>query len=302
MRLSSLVVAALVLLLGPQSVAFAQVPKSTVDFDRSVGFSVPRNITVYPAVEGNDVVFLVPNGLQIALKPNGAPRVGLTHTGIGRGGDLILRLGPTIDGVPIQEIVSDLKVQYPALRFAVPGPKSSRFEIAGAGLPPQSLPGHLTGDPMAGDFVYAVRLSPLSVRVLLTPRSYQMAVFAISIQYDLRGMSRDSAGNLALETRNFRMSMAMEGFCALSPESVLNASSGVNGCVHPKYSRNLVKQIQLRLREHGTDPGPVDGSYGLKTELAIRKLESQNRLPVDGIPSPELLEFLLPLTVKSAKK
>jgi hypothetical protein len=221
---------------------------------------------------------------------------------MGRGGDLILRLSPTIDGVPIQEIVNDLKVQYPSLRFAVPGPKSSHFDIAGAGSPQLSIPSHLTGDPMAGDFVYAVHLTPLSLRVLLTPRSYQMAVFAISIQYDLRGMSRDSAGNLALETRNFRISMAMEGFCAVSPQLVLNALSGVNGCVYPKYPRNLIKQMQVQLRDHGSDPGAIDGSFGQKTELAIRKVQRENRLPVDGIPSAELLEFLLPVPAKSAKK
>lgn len=299
MRITS-VIPCLGLLLASRS--FSEVPKSVVDFDRSVGFSVPRNITVYPAADGNDMVFLMPNGLQEARNAEGAPRFGLTHTGLGRGGDLILRLTPTIDGIPIQEIVADLKTKYPNLRFAFPGPKSSRFEITGAGLVPEPKPMIATGDALAGDFVYAVRLPPLTVRVLLTPRSYLMAVFAISMQYEVRGMARDAQGTPALETRTFRMSLGMEGFCALWPQLVLNASTGVNGCINPRYDGRLVKQIQVRLREHGGDPGPEDGAFGPNTERAIRKFERDNRLPVDGIPTPELLEFLLPPPSTAKKK
>jgi peptidoglycan hydrolase-like protein with peptidoglycan-binding domain len=94
----------------------------------------------------------------------------------------------------------------------------------------------------------------------------------------------------------------MEGFCALSPLTVLNASSGRNGCIHPQYDHNLVRQIQQHLREHAVQPGGVDGAFGPKTESAIRKFERDNQLPVDGIPSPELLEFLLPAVGPPKKK
>jgi hypothetical protein len=280
----------------------AQVPKGVVDFDRSVGFSEPRNVVVYPAVDGNDLVFLIPNGLQVARRSDGTPRMGLTHTGVGRGGNLVVELTPTIDGVPVQEIVSDLKTQYPTLHFAVPGPKSSRFEIGGPGVPTGSVPVRSTGDPMAGNFVYSVRLEPLAVRVLLIPHSYRMAVFAISVEYDVRGVSRNAQGTPAFEGRPFRMSIAMEGFCALSPYSVLNASTGANGCVHPKYPRDLVRQIQLHLREKGASPGAIDGRFGSSTERAIRKVQADNRLPVDGTPTPEFLEFLLPAPSVTSKK
>jgi hypothetical protein len=43
----------------------------------------------------------------------------------------------------------------------------------------------------------------------------------------------------------------------------------------------------------GYNPGPVDGVYGQRTADAISQYQYASRLPVDGRPSPQLLNFMI---------
>lgn len=55
----------------------------------------------------------------------------------------------------------------------------------------------------------------------------------------------------------------------------------------------LVYSIQQSLTRLGYNPGPVDGVYGPDTADAISRYQDANRLPVDGRPSPQLLNLMI---------
>lgn len=280
----------------------AQVPPGVIDFDRSVGFSTPRGLTVHPAYQQNTSVFIIPNGLKIVPDDGPGRRLGLFAVGPKNSGSLIVRLTPAVDGVPLSEIVSELKQQFPNIQFAVPGSKESRFEVYGPGIgAPTTSTAKVSGDPTAGSFVYAVPLPSIAVRALLSPKSYRMSLFAISTEYKIRGISRDSQGTPLLEDRTYRLSTTLEGFCALQPELVLQDPKGVAGCVHPNYDVRLVREVQSALKKRALLTDRVDGVFGSRTESAIRRFQRDNRLPVDGIPSQELLEFMSAPPVASSK-
>lgn len=56
--------------------------------------------------------------------------------------------------------------------------------------------------------------------------------------------------------------------------------------------RAEMAEIQRLLQQRGYDPGPVDGLYGQKTAGAIGRYQADNRLPVNGNASLELLQHL----------
>lgn len=47
-----------------------------------------------------------------------------------------------------------------------------------------------------------------------------------------------------------------------------------------------VHRVQLELRKHRDNPGPIDGVYGAATARAIREFQRATDLPVDGIVGP----------------
>ncbi|MFS8542963.1 MAG: peptidoglycan-binding protein [Limnochordales bacterium] len=53
-----------------------------------------------------------------------------------------------------------------------------------------------------------------------------------------------------------------------------------------------MQALQERLRELGYDPGPADGVYGHQTAEAVRELQRDCRLRVDGIAGPQVLSVL----------
>jgi osmotically inducible lipoprotein OsmB len=55
---------------------------------------------------------------------------------------------------------------------------------------------------------------------------------------------------------------------------------------------SVVKDVQLSLKSAGYDPGTTDGRMGAKTRAAIIQYQQNNGLPVDGTPSPQLLQHL----------
>jgi len=61
----------------------------------------------------------------------------------------------------------------------------------------------------------------------------------------------------------------------------------------PPGGSDLVFNIQTSLVRLGYDPGPPDGVYGQQTADAISQYQHANRLPVDGRPSPQLLNIMI---------
>lgn len=61
----------------------------------------------------------------------------------------------------------------------------------------------------------------------------------------------------------------------------------------PPGGPGLVYDIQASLTRLGYDPGPVDGAYGQHTADAISRYQYANRLPVDGRPSPQILNLMI---------
>ncbi|MFD7477792.1 peptidoglycan-binding protein [Streptomyces sp. NPDC059837] len=53
-----------------------------------------------------------------------------------------------------------------------------------------------------------------------------------------------------------------------------------------------VVEAQCLLQYHGFDPGVVDGAYGPNTTRAVKRLQSQARLPVDGVVGPHTWQVL----------
>jgi predicted chitinase len=65
-----------------------------------------------------------------------------------------------------------------------------------------------------------------------------------------------------------------------------------------EFSRELVFEIQTKLKALGYRPGHVDGDYGPETRNAIMAFEADNSLPVTGKPTMELLDKILHADLK----
>jgi peptidoglycan hydrolase-like protein with peptidoglycan-binding domain len=61
---------------------------------------------------------------------------------------------------------------------------------------------------------------------------------------------------------------------------------------HGPMTRQQLADLQWQLAVHGYDPGASDGSVGPRTQDAIQQYQADAGLPVDGQPSPSLLEHL----------
>ncbi|MBZ9754024.1 lytic murein transglycosylase [Mesorhizobium sp. ESP6-5] len=60
----------------------------------------------------------------------------------------------------------------------------------------------------------------------------------------------------------------------------------------PGLTNEQMKELQTKLEARGYDVGTVDGILGTNTREAIRKEQMRLGMPVDGWPTPELLEKL----------
>ena len=47
-----------------------------------------------------------------------------------------------------------------------------------------------------------------------------------------------------------------------------------------------VRELQQKLSDAGFDPGPIDGIFGSKTDVAVRKFQESKGITVDGIVGP----------------
>lgn len=61
----------------------------------------------------------------------------------------------------------------------------------------------------------------------------------------------------------------------------------------PEMARAYVEDIQTELLSRGYDVGKIDGVMGKRTGGAIRQYQRDVGLPVDGVASKELLEYML---------
>jgi hydrogenase-4 component B len=72
-----------------------------------------------------------------------------------------------------------------------------------------------------------------------------------------------------------------------------SASSSVERPLRaPALTNELVALVQQALQTRGYSPGPVDGLIGPRTRAAVRRLQRDSGLPVDGIISFEVLDRL----------
>jgi peptidoglycan hydrolase-like protein with peptidoglycan-binding domain len=65
----------------------------------------------------------------------------------------------------------------------------------------------------------------------------------------------------------------------------------------PGLEAASVRDIQLRLEEHGFDPGPIDSQLGRRTCAAVRAYQKAAGLRIDGVLDQKLqnhLHFVAP--------
>lgn len=55
----------------------------------------------------------------------------------------------------------------------------------------------------------------------------------------------------------------------------------------PPMAGSLVYQVQNALKQHGFDPGPINGRYGVRTVAAVYAFQQLNSLVADGVVGPE---------------
>ena len=54
--------------------------------------------------------------------------------------------------------------------------------------------------------------------------------------------------------------------------------------------KEFFQQVQAKLHQAGFNPGPVNGSFGIKTQTALGQFQQANGLPVSGMTdAPTLL-------------
>ena len=79
------------------------------------------------------------------------------------------------------------------------------------------------------------------------------------------------------------------------------AESGQRRGRRAEPDARVVRNIQTALTQMGYDPGPADGIKGSKTVAAIRRYQSDQKLLVDGRPTPELAAHIQGQSTASAQ-
>jgi putative chitinase len=94
---------------------------------------------------------------------------------------------------------------------------------------------------------------------------------------------RDAAG--AWQVAGGEKRIAVKRDATAAPAAQPTLQKGSNG--------HAVADLQRRLAAAGFDPGPIDGSFGPRTEAAVRRLQAANDLVVDGWVGPQTWGALL---------
>ncbi|MBO4884615.1 MAG: peptidoglycan-binding protein [Clostridia bacterium] len=74
--------------------------------------------------------------------------------------------------------------------------------------------------------------------------------------------------------------------------STINNNPTSDGKLRPGSTGPAVREVQTLLNKHGYSVGRVDGTYGPKTEAAVRLFQSYNGLAVDGVVGDTTLAAL----------
>lgn len=214
-----------------------------VDFDAAVGFSTPRNLSVFRSADpASHMYFLVPNSIRLASKSSGDPEFSLFHYKA-RGhstGYMNFTVEPIVSVDDFEQIIQEIKTNDPLAKFGVPQPVASYFYVVGPELPLQRVnPNEDSGNPLKTRSSFSTNLSSISIRASLQPGSHNYAIFTIGHNFKLRGVSRDEAGNAHIIDRSLATSFVMNGICANSPHLVLNLDSGKYGCITNKRSPDV---------------------------------------------------------------
>ena len=127
------------------------------------------------------------------------------------------------------------------------------------------------------------------VAVAADPPIVAEAVIAIDEETRILLNKEGTAVGIEVETRDLALA-------ALEPTPPATPDGPTDTPVLPPAAtldvRSLVQEIQQRLIAQGFDPGPADGIPGTGTRDAIRAYQQQNGLPVDGLATAALLEYL----------
>lgn len=91
---------------------------------------------------------------------------------------------------------------------------------------------------------------------------------------------------LAVRQVQIDLGMAADGY------PTVELLSRLTGQAPTTLSRSEVEELQTILAALGYDVGTVDGVYGPRTGAAVQAVQQQLGLPVDGVPTRELLERL----------
>ena len=89
--------------------------------------------------------------------------------------------------------------------------------------------------------------------------------------------------------------LALNAAAQDQPNAVSNVApaAGISVDEMPDVMRGAyILSIQEALKAHGYHVGPIDGVVGSKTKGAIRQYQRDAGLPVDGVPTKELLDHL----------
>lgn len=73
---------------------------------------------------------------------------------------------------------------------------------------------------------------------------------------------------------------------ATTPPAANTGSTAALPILRPGMEGDAVRQLQQRLRTKGVYSGAIDGIFGSQTEAAVRRIQTDNSLTVDGIVGP----------------
>jgi hypothetical protein len=112
------------------------------------------------------------------------------------------------------------------------------------------------------------------------------------------GVARPAgAGSAELETFTYYIERFVADYGAANGPAAAPPNASANAPAPPQSAAeetgDLVRALQMLLRDNGYDPGTIDGQMGQRTRDAIKAFERDNDLRVTGAPGPAVIERLL---------
>lgn len=268
-----------------------------VDLDTSVGFSVPRQITILQAFDrSKNLFFVLPNSVEFVLPQGQAGSIGLqanvARQAKGSAGSLTFTISPKVVAEDFSKAVEELKKRHPNALFAYPLPSKVQLSLSSIEQPSIVFSAQSESTPLTSAISFTTKLTSIETRFLLLPQSLESPSASFQYVYFLRGIVRDADGKPIVVERAFRLGGVLNGFCAPFPSSTVNIVTGRAGCVLVQFDRILVKEIQTLLKRSKEYVGVVDGVFGPQTDAAIRSFQKRAGLFVSGYPTRELLDSI----------